>query len=69
MRFSQNQLKVIEELHSAGSFIWYAGDFCYLACVDNNGRVKSKHLNIKTAKVLHDSGLLKKEGDNKWVLK
>ena len=69
MRLSNNQLKIVEELHSAGSFIWYAAGFAYLACIDKDGRVRSKPLNSKTAKVLIEAELLKQEGENKWILK
>lgn len=68
MKLTKAQQKVAEELMNEG-VIWQIGTHPYIARRDNEGRVKSSPLNMKTFNALLENNIIEKREDNKWYLK
>jgi len=67
MRLTKAQKRIIDEILNGG-YIWYVGDFPYLAVKDDNGRIKSESIKKSIATRLKDLGLITRiEGENTWI--
>ena len=68
MKLSKGQKEIVEEL-MGGGVIWILGTHPYIAKKDNEGRMKSEPLHLKTFNKLCELGIIQKKEDGRWHLK